>query len=91
MNNARYQRSRLVMEMADVPDMELLYLPVYSPSLNHIERVWLLIKARGLRKDYIENFILWGGPESPATERLGRVNLFYYVDYQQTRDIVGLQ
>jgi hypothetical protein len=34
MDNARYQRSRLVMEMADALDMELLYFPAYSPKLS---------------------------------------------------------
>jgi transposase len=39
MDNARYQRSRLVMEMADALDMNLLYFSAYSPNLNLIERV----------------------------------------------------
>jgi hypothetical protein len=39
MDNARYQRSRLVMVMADALDVEHLYLPAYSPNLNLIERV----------------------------------------------------
>ncbi len=37
MDNASYQRSRFVMEMADALDMELLYLPVDCPNLNLIE------------------------------------------------------
>jgi transposase len=61
MDNARYQRSRLVMEMADALDMELLYLPAYSPNLNLIERVWRLVKARCLRNKYFPNFTLFTG------------------------------
>jgi transposase len=61
MDNARYQRSRLVMEMADALDMELLYLPAYSPNLNLIERVWRLVKARCLQNKYLPNFTLFTG------------------------------
>jgi transposase len=59
MDNARYQRSRLVMEMADALDMELLYLQAYSPNLNLLERVWRLVKARCLRNKYFPNFTLF--------------------------------
>jgi transposase len=47
------------MEMADALDMELLYLPAYSPNLNLIERVWRLVKARCLRNKYFPNFTLF--------------------------------
>jgi transposase len=62
MDNALYQRSRLVMEMADALDMELLYLPAYSPNLNLIECVWRLVKARCLRNKYFPNFTLFRRP-----------------------------
>jgi hypothetical protein len=61
MNNACYQRSRLVMEMADALDMELLYFPAYSPNLNLIERVWRLVKAGCLRNKCFPNFTLFTG------------------------------
>lgn len=61
MDNARYQRSRLVMEMAEALDMELLDLPVSSPNLNLMERVWRLVKARCLRNKYFPNFTLFTG------------------------------
>ncbi len=40
LDNARYQKCRLVQELADSLDIELLYLPSYSPNLNLIERLW---------------------------------------------------
>jgi hypothetical protein len=61
MDNARYQRSRLVMEMADALDMELLYLPACTPKINIIERAWRLVKARCLRNKYFPNFTLFNG------------------------------
>ncbi len=61
MDIARYQRSRLVMEMADALDMELLYRPANSRKLNLIERVWRLIKARCLRNKYFPNFMVFTG------------------------------
>jgi len=61
MDNARYQRSRLVVEMAKALGIELLYLPAYSPNLNLIERVWRLVKARCLRNRYFESFALFTG------------------------------
>ena len=59
MDNARYQRSRLVVEMAEALGLELLYLPAYSPNLNLIERVWRLVKKNCLRNEYFENFTLF--------------------------------
>lgn len=56
MDNARYQKNRLVTEMADCVGIELLYLPAYSPNLNLIERVWRLVKTKCLRNRYHESF-----------------------------------
>jgi len=56
MDNARYQRSRKVQELANHLNVELLFLPPYSPNLNLIERVWKLVKAKCLRNKYFEDF-----------------------------------
>jgi hypothetical protein len=61
MDNACYRPSRLVIEMADALDMELLGLPAYSLNLNLIERVWRLVKARCLRNIYFPNFRVFTG------------------------------
>jgi len=56
LDNARYQRNRLVIELAEELGIELLYLPTYSPNLNLIERVWKLVKTKCLRNQYYEDF-----------------------------------
>ena len=44
MDNARYQRCQLVREAAAALNIELLFLPSYSPNLNLIERLWKFVK-----------------------------------------------
>jgi len=44
MDNARYQRCKAVMEYARENDVELLFLPSYSPNLHLIERLWKFVK-----------------------------------------------
>lgn len=44
MDNARYQRCRLVQDLAQTLNIELLFLPSYSPNLNLIERLWKFTK-----------------------------------------------
>lgn len=56
MDNARYQRSRLVGEHAASKDIELLFLPGYSPNLNLIERLWKLVKNDCLKNRYFPDF-----------------------------------
>ena len=46
MDNARYQRCRVVMEHARSPGIELLFLSPHSPNLNLIERLWKLTERR---------------------------------------------
>ena len=40
LDNARYQRCKLVIAKAEELGIELLFLPPYSPNLNLIERLW---------------------------------------------------
>lgn len=56
LDNARYQYNGLVMHLAESLEIELLYLPSYSPNLNLIERVWKLVKSKCLRNKYYEDF-----------------------------------
>jgi len=44
MDNARYQRCNVVREFAESLNIELLFLPSYSPNLNLIERFWKFVK-----------------------------------------------
>jgi transposase len=44
LDNARYQKCHLVIDLARTLGIELLYLPTYSPNLNIIERLWKFVK-----------------------------------------------
>lgn len=56
LDNARYQRCTLVMEAAKRLNIELCFLPSYSPNLNLIERVWKFVKKKNLYSRYYEKF-----------------------------------
>ena len=56
LDNARYQKCRLVQQLADELGIELLFLPSYSPNLNLIERLWKFVKKQSLNSKYYENF-----------------------------------
>jgi transposase len=56
LDNARYQRCRLVLERASQLGIELLFLPPYSPNLNLIERLWKFVRKQCLYSKYSEHF-----------------------------------
>jgi transposase len=56
LDNARYQKCALVMEKARSLNIELCFLPSYSPNLNLIERVWKFVKKKCLYSKYYEKF-----------------------------------
>jgi Transposase and inactivated derivatives len=74
LDNARYQRCRIVQERAAALGIELLYLPAYSPHLNLIERLWKFVKKKCLYSKYYENFALF---KQAITECLGKVGTEY--------------
>jgi transposase len=46
LDNARYQKCKIVMELAAELKVTLVYIPPYSPNLNLIERLWKHVKGR---------------------------------------------
>ena len=48
LDNARYQHCELVKRYAKILQIELLFLPAYSPNLNLIERFWKYVKKQVL-------------------------------------------
>lgn len=56
LDNARYQKCEVVKALAASLNIELLYLPAYSPNLNIIERLWKFVKKKCLWSKYYENF-----------------------------------
>ena len=55
LDNACYQKCKVVQELADQLGINLIYIPVYSPNLNLIERLWKHVKGR-LRIKYYDRF-----------------------------------
>jgi len=56
LDNARYQHCKKVQALADELQIELLFLPPYSPNLNLIERLWKFIKKECIHSRYFQNF-----------------------------------
>ena len=56
LDNARYQRCRLVQDLAKTLGIELLFLPSYSPNLNLIERLWKFVKKEVLNSRHHQDF-----------------------------------
>jgi len=59
MDNARYQRCKYVLEIAARLNIEILFLPPYSPNLNLIERLWKFVRKECLYDKYYEHFSLF--------------------------------
>jgi len=57
LDNARYQRCKLVQTTAATLGIELLFLPTYSPNLNLIERFWKFTKKKALYAKYYATFL----------------------------------
>lgn len=58
LDNARYQKCRIVQELAEQLHIDLVYIPPYSPNLNLIERFWKFVKGE-LRSKYYNDFTLF--------------------------------
>ena len=56
MDNAKYQVCKAVAEKADSLNIELIFLPSYSPNLNLIERLWKWLKKDCLNCKYYSKF-----------------------------------
>ena len=56
LDNARYQRNKLVQALAAELGIRLLFLPSYSPNLNLIERLWGFLKRQSVYGKYHANF-----------------------------------
>ena len=56
LDNARYQRNKVVQALAAELSITLLYLPSYSPNLNLIERLWRFLKRKSVYGKYHPNF-----------------------------------
>jgi transposase len=57
LDNAKYQHCKLVKNFAKELNIELLFLPSYSPHLNIIERLWKWIKKDCLYCKYYDKSV----------------------------------
>ena len=56
LDNAKYQRNKIVQGLAAALNIRLLFLPSYSPNLNLIERLWGFAKRQSVYGNYHANF-----------------------------------
>jgi len=56
LDHAKYQRCKLVKQVAEDLKIEMLFLPSYSPNLNIIERYWKWLKKDCLNCKYYDTF-----------------------------------
>lgn len=56
LDNAAYQRCKKVKECAAELNINLVYLPPYSPNLNLIERLWKFMRSKVLANKYYNSF-----------------------------------
>ena len=56
LDNARYQKCKLVQNYAKELGIELCYLPSYSPQFNLIERFWRFVRNECLYSKYYADF-----------------------------------
>ena len=56
LDNAKYQHCELVKRYAKILQIELLFLPAYSPNLNLIERFWKYVKKQVLYSIFHETY-----------------------------------
>ncbi len=56
LDNARYQKCTLVLDTARYLNIQLVFLPPYSPNLNLIERLWRFVKKEVLYNCYYDHY-----------------------------------
>ena len=59
LDNARYQKCKIVWKLAEQLNIEFLYFPSYSPNLNLIERLWKFVKKECLYSKYYSDFLVF--------------------------------
>jgi transposase len=71
LDNARYQRCAFVEETARKLDIQLIFLPPYSPNLNLIERLWKFVKKKALYNQYYAHYEQFHKSISNCLEQTG--------------------
>ena len=74
LDNARYQKCRIVQDLAKELGINLVYIPPYSPNLNLIERLWKFVKGE-LRSKYYDDFTAFQKKIDSIIESTAKDNL----------------
>ena len=56
LDNAAYQHCKKVKDCAQELNINLIYLPPYSPNLNLIERLWKFLRSKILANKFYDSF-----------------------------------
>lgn len=59
LDNAPYNKSRLVRKYFKGTNVIIDYIPTYSPNLNLVERLWKFFKKKVIKNKYYETFTLF--------------------------------
>ena len=78
LDNARYQKCKIVIALASQLNIELLFLPAYSPNLNLIERLWKFVKKKVLYSRYYSDF---GSFTCAISDCLNQTNTTYKTEF----------
>ena len=92
LDNARYQRNRVVQDLATQLGIRLLFLPSYSPSLNLIERLWGFVKRQSIYGKYHANFdsfrsAIEATMASLSTSHTAKVKTLMTLKFQEFDDV----
>lgn len=92
LDNARYQRNKVVQALAGELGIRLLYLPPYSPNLNLIERLWGFTKRQSVYGKYHPNFTSFKAAiestfASLATRHASKLNTLMTLTFQEFDDV----
>jgi transposase len=92
LDNARYQRNKVVQALAGELGIRLLYLPPYSPNLNLIERLWGFTKRQSVYAKYHPNFASFKAAiestfASLTTSHASKLNTLMTLVFQEFDDV----
>lgn len=85
LDNVPYQHARIVTAMAAILDIELVYLPPYSPNLNLIERAWKHVKKKALSNRHYETY---EGFKEAITNCIEAINSTMREEMQDRKSVV---
>jgi transposase len=92
LDNARYQRNKIVQALAVELNIHLMFLPSYSPNLNLIERLWGFAKRQSVYGKYHATFASFRAAiettlaEIPTTHAK-RLETLMALKFQQFKDV----